>query len=69
MEKAVLKNGAEGRGGDKLRTALGLVQQGLDSAPGGERGKRVRENGLYGNLRREQPNYGVDMPENVVFIL
>ena len=39
MEKAILKNGAEGRGGDKVRTALGLVQQGLDSAPGGERGE------------------------------
>lgn len=45
MEKAVLKNGAEGGGGDKLRTALGLVHLGLDSAPGGEREKRVRENG------------------------
>lgn len=32
--------GLKEEGGDKVRTALGLVvQQGLDSAPGGERGE------------------------------
>lgn len=67
MDKAELKNWAEGRGGgDKVRTALGLVQQRLDSAPGGERRVGMASMGIWGE---SNPIYGVDMPENIVFIL